>query len=209
MQFGNVAYDVARRMRSFLATCDPRTIWSTAVTRRHVRRVLQAGCLVAATGCLINLRPRPPIIAEAEFDPTKFFAGRTRGEGTLVVRLGGNRTISVEGTGHAEEDGSFNLNQRIKFSDGTIETRTWRLRRMDASHLTGILSDARGGVSAETKGNLFHLRYLMRQPAVYMEQWMYLQPDGRSVVNIAQVTVLGVLWARLSETIMKLDSATP
>ena len=61
-------------------------------------------------------------------------------------------------------------------------------------------------VRAESSGSLFHLRYLLRQPAVYMEQWLYLQPDGRSVANFAQVTVLGVPWVRLSETITRVGN---
>ena len=36
-----------------------------------------------------------------------------------------------------------------------------------------------------------------------MEQWLYLQPGGHSVLNQAQVTVLGIPYARLSETITR------
>lgn len=168
-------------------------------------RAVQVSCVVAVSGCLTGLTARPALRSEPSFDPTTFFDGRTRGAGTLVLRLGSSRSISVEGTGHTESDGSFSLHQRITFGDGTGETRAWLLRRIDSTHFVGSLSDARGNVSAETTGNLFHLRYRLRQPAVYMQQWMYLQPDGRSVRNIAQITVLGVVWARLSETIAKVD----
>ncbi len=41
------------------------------------------------------------------------------------------------------------------------------------------------------------------KPAVRMEQWMFVQPDGRSVLNRATVTVLGIPVARLSETIRR------
>jgi len=42
---------------------------------------------------------------------------------------------------------------------------------VDAQHFTATLSDATGPVSAESKGNLFHLRYRLRR-GVYMEQWL-------------------------------------
>jgi hypothetical protein len=155
------------------------------------------------SGCLAGFPARPDVAPQPGFDPTAFFAGRTHGEGTLDVRVGTERTLRVEGTGHTAADGSFVLDQTITFDDGAVEARTWALRRVDATHYTATLSDAKGDVSAETTGNLFHLRYLLRQPAVYMEQWLYLQPGGRTVSNLAQVTVLGVPWARLSEVITR------
>ena len=69
--------------------------------------------------------------------------------------------------------------------------------------MTATLSHASGDVDAEVTGNLFHLRYRIRQPRVYMEQWLYLQPGGRTVLNQAEVTVLGIPYAGLSETITR------
>jgi hypothetical protein len=127
----------------------------------------------------------------------------------LDVRLGTDRTVRVDGVGRAEADGRFRLDQTVTFGDGSIETRVWYLRRVDSTHFSATLSDAKGEVRAETNGMRFHLRYLLRHPAVYMEQWLTLSPDGRTVDNQAQVTVLGVPWARLSETITRRDSAAP
>ncbi len=173
--------------------------------RATLRGTLGLVGLSLAVGCLARFPARPERVPLPAFDPTLFFAGRTRGEGTLALRAGGDRTLHVDGTGRTEADGSFRLDQTVTYGDGTVETRVWHLRRVDAEHYTATLSDARGEVSAETSGNLFHLRYLLRQPAVYMEQWLYLQSDGRSVRNLAQVTVLGVPWARLSETITHVE----
>jgi len=159
--------------------------------------------VAAATGCLAG-NPTPPAQASAPlFDPTVFFAGATHGEGALHVRAASSRTLRVEGIGRTGADGVFQLDQNVTFADGAVETRTWRMRRVDAGHYAATLSDAKGEVLAETRGSLFHLRYLIRQPAVYMEQWLYLAPDGQSVANQAQVTVLGIPWARLAETITR------
>ena len=111
----------------------------------------------------------------------------------------------MEGTGRTEPDGSFRLDQAVTFDDGTTESRTWRVRRTAAHEYTATLSDAHGDVRAEASGNSFHLRYLLRQPAVYMDQSLYLQPDGRTVLNRATVTVLGIPWARLTETIRRVE----
>ncbi len=160
-------------------------------------------------GCLASLPPRAAPPAHPSFDPTQFFAGRTRGEGTLNVRVGADRTLRVEGVGRTEVDGRFRLDQTITFGDSSVETRVWLLQRVDATHFTATLSDAKGAVQAETAGSRFHLRYLLRYPAVYMEQWLTLAADGRTVDNQAQVTVLGVPWARLSETITRIEPRSP
>jgi hypothetical protein len=91
----------------------------------------------------------------------------------------------------------------VTHEDGQVEARTWRFRRIDEHRYAGTLTDAAGEVTGETTGNVFHLRYRMRSPAVDMEQWLSLQPDGQTVRNEATVTVLGVPWARLSEQITR------
>jgi hypothetical protein len=172
-----------------------------------LRRALGAGFVISLSGCLAGLPPRPAVAPEPVFDPAQFFAGPTHGDGTLDLRIGSDRTLRVEGMGRTEADGSFRLDQTVTYGDGAVETRVWHLRRQEGGQYTATLSDAKGEVHAEVSGTLFHLRYLLRHPAVYMEQWIYLQPDGRSAKNLAQVTVLGVPWARLAETITRVGDA--
>ncbi len=160
---------------------------------------------MSATGCLSRFPTRPAIIAEPTFDPTHFFGGRTEGQGTLTQRTGSDRALRVKSMGVLETGGNFRLDQTITFGNGTVEQRTWNLRRVDAQHFTATLSDATGPVTAESNGSLFHLRYRLRR-AVYMEQWLYVRPNGRALDNYAQITVLGIPWARLSETISRADS---
>ena len=166
------------------------------------RSALLLACALAS-GCLPSLAARPAVAPTPPFDPVAFFSGHTHGDGVLEQRFGGGRHLSVEGNGTRHGDGTFQLDQTITYDDGTTETRRWVLRRKDATSWTATLSDAQGEVTAETSGNLFHLRYQIRSPRVFMEQWLYLQPDGHAVLNLAEVTVLGVSYAHLSETITK------
>ncbi len=158
---------------------------------------------MALTACLPALAPSPPVAPEPVFDPVAFFTGRTHGEGTLERRFSAGRRLTVEGVGQKNAAGDFQLDQTITWEDGAVEMRRWVLRRGEGSHYSATLSDASGEVNAEATGNLFHLRYQIRRPRVFMEQWLYLQPNGRSVLNLAQVTVLGIPYARLSETITR------
>lgn len=176
------------------------------ITPRTTSRLIVGTLLLASLAGCLGAFPAPPATALAPtFDPIAFFEGRTRGEGTLDVRGRAGRPLRVEGRGARQPDGSFRLDQTITFGDGKVEERVWLMSRLDSTHFRATLSDAKGEVTAESNGSVFHLRYLLRQPRVYMEQWLYLQPDGLSVANRAQVTVLGIPWARLAETITRVD----
>lgn len=137
--------------------------------------------------------------------PELFFAGSTTSSGVLEDASGApTRRLHVRGTGAAQPDGSFRLDQSITFDTDPPTQRSWSLRPVDAHRYTGTLTDAAGPVEAEAFGDVFHLRYPMRSPAGgRMEQWLYLQPDGRTVVNEAIVRLLGVVVAHLSERITR------
>ena len=167
-----------------------------------------AGIIAAGIVSCFGLGPflSHPVAAE---NPTLrfevFFAGHTQGKGTLELLTGRRRSLQVVGHGRIEADGSFRLDQAVTFEDGAVEKRTWRLVKRDERSYTGTVSDADGAVSAEATGNRFHLRYLLRKPAVYMEQCLYLQPDSRTILNLATITVIGQPWARLTEEITRVD----
>ncbi|MEP6689092.1 MAG: DUF3833 family protein, partial [Gemmatimonadales bacterium] len=193
----------ARAPETILAT---RPRWPE-VSFRIAYRVLAGVAMAGIAGCL-GLPPfsSHPVTAESptlEFEV--FFAGRTQGKGTLELVTGRRQLLHVEGHGYTEVDGSFRLDQVVTFEDGAVEKRTWRLAKRDRGTYTGTLTDADGPVSAEVTGNRFHLRYLLRKPAVYMEQYLYVQPDGRTVLNLATITVLGIPVARLTEEITRVD----
>ena len=137
--------------------------------------------------------------------PERFFAGETEGRGKLTMRGRAARPFKVTSRGSNESDGSFRLEQTVAYEDGEIVRRMWHMRALDGRTYTGSLSDASGETQGTIEGNAFHLRYLVRQPAIYMEQWLYLQDDGRTVMNQAEVTILGIPWARLEERIVRIE----
>ena len=156
-------------------------------------------------GCAPILAPSTFEGTTPEMRPERFFAGATRSSGVLENRGGApTRRFRVEGQGTALPDGRFRLDQTVTFENKVPETRTWVMRRLNAHRYAATLTDASGEVEGEAYGDLFHLRYPMRTPfGGRMEQWLYLQPDGRTVMNEATVRVLGVVAARLSERITR------
>jgi hypothetical protein len=155
------------------------------------------------SGCLHGFRVGETPAREPRFRPEQFFAGATTGDGILSVRGKADRPFHVTSMGHGEGDGTFVLDQTIAYADGGVERRSFRMRPVDEHGYTGSLTGASGPVSARAEGNGFHLRYRLRKPAVTMEQWIYLQPDGRTSLNRGTVRILGVPVAHLSETIAR------
>ncbi len=165
---------------------------------------IRACALVMCLGsCATALPPSAFEDGTPELRPEIFFAGTTSSSGVLETRSGApTRRLHVSGSGETLPDGSLRLVQNIRFDQDAPTVRTWVMRRLDDHHYTASLTDASGPVQGETYGDLFHLRYPMKSPfGGEMEQWLYLQPDGRTVVNEATVSVFGITVARVSERI--------
>ncbi len=173
-----------------------------------IRSVIPALCALALAGCI-----RP--MALAGFDsagpamrPETFFAGHTHGWGVLQTRGGRPaQRFEVDGQGHAAADGSFHLTQTVTWGDGHNTRREWVMRAEGPAGYRATLTDAKGPVQGDVRGNVFHLRYRLASPDVEMEQYLYLQADGRHVLNTGTVTALGVPIAHLSENITRVDDA--
>lgn len=156
---------------------------------------LLAAALAACAGS-----PPPPVSGPA-FDPIAFFSGRTRGAGELSIVLRPPRPITVEGRGRVRPDGTLVLVQRIEEERRRPRTRRWELRRTGPGTYAGTLTDATGPVRAEARGSRLHIAY--PSDAGRVEQWLTLAPDGRTARNRLTVRRLGVVIARVDETIRK------
>jgi hypothetical protein len=177
---------------------------SRAVTPRlPLPAALAAAALLA--GCAPTLAPADFAERRPELRPERFFAGETRSQGVLEAASGApSQRFTVAGHGEALPDGGFRLDQRVAFEGRPPRMRSWRLRATGPHQYEGVLTDAAGPVRAEAYGDLFHLRYRLKGvPFGAMEQWLYLQADGATVVNEAVVRIAGVPVRRLSERISR------
>ena len=159
-----------------------------------------------------TLKPADFTGATPELRPDQFFLGTTTSTGVLETASGApSQRFHVEGVGMSLPGGELQLDQTISFEHQPPTTRRWVLTASGPHHYTATLTDASGPVEAEAYGNLFHLRYPMKQPfGGRMEQWLYLQPDGRTVMNEATVTLFGlVVVAHLSERITNISIQPP
>ncbi|MBA2918455.1 DUF3833 family protein [Sphingomonas sp. MAH-20] len=159
--------------------------------------VALAGCSASHPGEELA-RPQPV------FGVAAFFAGRTHGDATLKIIFKHPEPVRVEGFGRSGPDGTLVLDQEVRRGTRAPEKRQWRFRPLGGNRFAGTLTDATGPVAGEVQGNMLHLRYPMKD-GVTAEQWIYLQPGGRTALNRMRLTKLGITVGRLDETIRKLD----
>jgi hypothetical protein len=161
--------------------------------------------MICLAGCARELPPSAFDGGTPKMRPEVFFAGNTCSSGVLENRSGApTQRFQVEGYGQMLPDGSFRLQQNLTFDGAEPEMRTWVMHRIGAHHYTGSLTGASGKVRGEAYGNLYHLQYSMQDPfGGWMEQWLYLQPDGHTVMNQATIRVFGFVVAHLSERISR------
>lgn len=136
--------------------------------------------------------------------PEQFFVGRTEGQGTAHVILSGHHSVRHRGHGRVGRDGALLLEQVVEEQGKPPRRRTWRLVRAGPNRFTGTISDARGPVTGEVRGNVFHIRYRsVEGPSV--EQWITVQAGGRTASNRMTFRRFGVQVATMEETIRRVD----
>jgi hypothetical protein len=155
-------------------------------------------------GCSGAPQPSRSAAPGPVFNVVRFFEGRSEGQARLKVIFKPARSVHVQSRGQVQPDGTLLLVQEVREEGEAPRTREWRMREVSPGRFSGTLTDAVGPVAAESSGNRFHVRYRMKG-GFQAEQWLTLQPDGRTVQNLMHVTKLKVRVATLEETIRKLD----
>lgn len=168
---------------------------------RSVKPALIAAALLGGCG---GRAAEPVVTPTPRFDPTTFFAGRTKGEGQLKILLKATQAVHVQGEGRVDRDGTLVLDQIVQRGDRKPDRRQWRMRAVGPNHYRGTLTDAVGPVDIRTKGSLLTIRYDAKG-GVTIAQSLYLDASGRTALNRMTVTKFGIAVAHLTETIRKLD----
>jgi hypothetical protein len=174
----------------------------------HALRLLSSLAAVVLTSCatksVSDFKAGRP-----EFQPTTFFTGRTSSFGVMENR-GGTPTqvVKTETTGEWEGD-TLRLEQDLSFGEEKTQHRSWRIRKIDTHRYEATANDIVGTARGEAYGNVFHWSFtLALSPGkpfanVRMSQWMYLQPDGKTMVNHSTIRKFGIVLAQVTEQFQK------
>lgn len=143
-------------------------------------------------------------VAPALSIPERFFLGRTEGQGTATVIMSGSHQVRQRGTGRLAPDGSLQLEQVVEEEGKPPRRRTWRLERVGPNRFTGTISDARGPVTGTVDGATLHITYRAAE-GPNVEQWVTVQPGGRTATNRMVFRRFGVRVATMEEVIRRVD----
>jgi hypothetical protein len=149
---------------------------------------------------LAFLLAAPPATA-----PEQFFVGRTEGAGSVQMIMAGSHKVRDHSRGHLDRSGALILEQIVEEEGKPARRRSWRLVRAGGNRVSGTISDAIGPVTGEIQGNVFHLRYQAREASAQVEQWITINPGGRTASNRMIFRKWGLKAATLESTIRKLD----
>ena len=167
-----------------------------------MRSILLALPLLALAAC--GHHPGREFATQAPaFDAAAFFAGQTEAVGTFHRVLRRPKKMVIRGTGRYV-DGRLLLTQRILIQDEAPRSRTFDLHRVAPGQWRGTLSDGSGPVTIVSDGNMLHIRY-PDGTGYAVNQFLYLNADGRTAIDRTQVTSFGDDWAKIDGTYRHLD----
>ena len=171
-----------------------------APARRRVAIVAAAWLGLTGTG----ERPSIDTVMPARFDAVAFFSGRTEGTGRLKIMMRPAHAVHVHGSGTTGADGRLTLTQRVEEDGKSATLRRWVIVPDGPDRYTGTLTGTTAPIRGVVTGNQLHL-WLKLRGGLTAQQWLVLQPGGRTALNRMRVFKLGLPVATLRETIRKVD----
>jgi uncharacterized protein DUF3833 len=180
----------------------------SALNRRW--RGVTAGVLACALAGCYGLEPKDFSASPPVFEADHFFEGPLHAWGVIERRDGTpTRSFTAEGSGTLEGD-TVTVSQSVSYSDGKIAQRSWKLSRVDKHHYQISGADIDGTGSGECYGNALLLDYTMTEGPfghAHVRQWLYLQPDGKTVLGHITANHLGFAGARAEEVVQRQEGA--
>lgn len=130
--------------------------------------------------------------------PEEYFAGSMKAWGLFQDRTGAVKRQFVVDI-HGEWDGkTLILTEDFTYDDGETELRTWTLDKVSDNRYVGAAGGVVGQATIEVAGNAMNLRYTFdlavgdKTYRLNFDDWMFLQPDGKRMINRAAVTKFGL-----------------
>ena len=133
-----------------------------------------------------------------------FFVGHTESTGSVSIVMSGRHAVRDHSRGRIERGNILVLDQNVEEQGKPARNRTWRLMRTADNRISGTISDARGPVTGDVRGNVIHLSYQSAEgPGV--EQWIALAPGGQLAQNRMVFRRFGVTVATVVSVIRRVD----
>ncbi|MEO6406951.1 MAG: DUF3833 family protein [Ferruginibacter sp.] len=161
--------------------------------------------------CCSTLKPESFSSSTPILDPVKFFGGHTSSAGVMEARSGKPSVRITTKTAGIYTHGILSIEQDLYPENGKQNHRSFNLKLVDAHHVEGTGSDIAGTARGELYGNYFTWRFRLKIAGkglvqhVNMTQYMYLMPDGKTLIIRSVVRKFGMIVKQITEQFHKDD----
>ena len=174
-----------------------------------MKKFLYLFLIILFTGCANNkMEPidfkdqKPRLIIE------DYLPGDVKAWGILQNRSGKvTRQFSADLNG--KWDGKeLILDEKFKWSDGEIQTRKWKIKKIDEHNYEGTAGDVVGTAKGYSYGPAFKFEYVLLVPVkgkeikIKFDDWIFKQ-DDKVAINRAVMTKFGIKVAELTVMFVK------
>ena len=137
-----------------------------------------------------------------------YLSGNVKAWGILQNRSGKViRQFSAELKG--KWDGTeLILNEKFNWSDGEVQTRQWKISKIDEHNYEGTAGDVVGKAKGYSYGPAFKFEYVLlvpvkgKQMKITFDDWIFKQ-DDKVAINRAKMTKFGIKVAELTVLFVK------
>ena len=166
--------------------------------------------LFLITSCSKNnsMKPIDFINKEPRLIIEEYLSGNVKAWGILQNRSGKvTRQFSADLNG--KWDGKeLILDEKFVWNDGEIQTRQWKINKIDEHHYDGTAGDVVGTAKGYSYGPAFKFEYVLLVPVkgknikITFDDWIFMQ-DERVAINRATMTKFGIKVAELTVMFVK------
>ena len=155
-----------------------------------------------------NMKPIDFIDQKPRLIIEEYLSGNVKAWGILQNRSGKvTRQFSADLNG--KWDGKeLILDEKFVWNDGEIQTRQWKINKIDEHHYDGTAGDVVGTAKGYSYGPAFKFEYVLLVPVkgrvikITFDDWIFKQ-DDRVAINRAVMTKFGIKVAELTVMFVK------
>ena len=176
----------------------------------NIKSILLIIFLFLTTNCSQNSAMKPEDFKNKEprLIIENYLSGNVKAWGVLQNRSGKvTRQFSADLNG--QWDGKkLILDEKFNWNDGEIQTRQWKINKIDEHNYEGTASDVVGTAKGFSYGPAFKFEYVLLVPVkgkeikITFDDWIFKQ-DERVAINRATMTKFGFKVAELTVMFVK------
>jgi len=170
--------------------------------------IIPLAVLLFFTSCA-SMKPAAFADADTKLQPIEFFVGHTSSTGVIENKAGKPTARIVTETYGTRKDSIISIEQDLFPEGGKKNHRSWKLKVIDEHHLDATANDIDGTAHGLLYGNTFSWNFRLKLSKrkfikhVRMSQFMYVMPDGKTMIIRSVLRKFSFVVAQITEQFVK------